>query len=221
MPTQYATQSEAAVGTTVAIADGQAIVGRSTVGEGEYWAGVVVGWHMGGYCIHFLRGAPTAGEQVRVWYRDREKGLVSCEGRLSPVGQTAEKLGRLALTTSEPVAALGRRSDLRVSLPGPLGVSGVVGPGIKCRVVDVSAGGIGVVVSEVMSVGCVVGVVFEHMGKVVRGKTRVVNRRRQADGQYRCGLQALETEAELQRQLREVTTAVQEQQLKQFVQAGD
>lgn len=209
MPASIGNQPEG-VPRDARIPDGHAIVGQPAIREGQYWAGVVVGWQEDGYHIRFVRGAPSGCQPVRVWYQDGHKTLVSCEGRITAVGPPQESLGHLVVT-SAPTAALGRRRAPRVSLPEP-GATGLIGFGIKGRVVDISAGGIGVVVSELISLGCIVNVVFECAGRTLTGQCRVVNRRRQADGQYRCGLCALESEVEFRKDLLDATVAVQEEQ---------
>ncbi len=86
----------------------------------------------------------------------------------------------------------------------------------ECTLLDAHSEGFAVVLPEPIRIGVVVRIVLDHNGEEFYGRARVRNIAKLKHDRYRCGLQILPEEQELQRGLQLVAIAVQRDHLRRM-----
>lgn len=173
--------------------------------------GRVLRLHEGMYTAEMedLDASVQPGKAVILYFEAGNRFLQQ-PARIDAVLETQPKFTLGFETTGDPISAESRQT-YRVST-ATSGLTVMVG-NEHCPLLDISATGLAVVVSDAYLPGQTVMVVLAYDERIYSGTARVQGIRRLPDGRIRYGLHGADDTGNLEKGLREVTMAIQRKQL--------
>jgi hypothetical protein len=177
---------------------------------------------LGNALIGFDRAiAPPAGSDTSIFFEQRGKffqqpGTIvarnDADANGPAVAGSACRQTIAFRSEGEPMSAESRGS-YRVSVIG-LELNARVENDRKCKLVDISPEGIGLITNKSHLLGTAVRVTLDYADHRLEGRARVQTVRPLPNGTFRCGLLVPSTEDETRRTLQKITATLQRAQLR-------
>jgi len=159
--------------------------------------------------------APPVGSDVNLFFENRGKflqqsGTIVAANASEAAADIVQSI--VFRCVGEPVSA-DSRGSFRVNV-AELDMTARVENDRKCRVVDVSPEGLGLIAKKSHRLGTAVRVTLAFEDQQLEGMARVQTVRPMPDGSFRCGLLVPSTEDQMRSSLRKITALAQRRQLR-------